>query len=199
MSKLFEDILECRLCEHCFQFTKTQHKLRPVVWLALGCKLLVCGQASGTRVHASGKPFDDPSRDRLRDWLGVDRGQFYDTDPFEFLPMAFWFPGYDAKNVDLPPPKLCNDTSHGRVFKTLTHVELTVLLCGYAQGWYFGTKASLTDRLHSWRDFGADKVVLPHPFWRNNSFLKQNRIVQDDILLYLKRQFDVILKDCANG
>ena len=104
---LAEAIRACRLCAERFAATRTAHAPRPVPWLSATAPILLCGQAPGARVHALGRPFDDPSGDRLRDWLGVDRDAFYDRRRFAVLPMAFCFPGYDAEGSDLPPPPLC--------------------------------------------------------------------------------------------
>ena len=104
--RLAQDLRACRLCAGRFAATKTAHAPRPVAWFAPGARLLIAGQAPGMRVHRSGKPFDDPSGDRLRDWLGIDRATFYDQSRIAIVPMAFCFPGYDAKGADLPPPAL---------------------------------------------------------------------------------------------
>ena len=100
---LVAEISDCQLCRDRFLATETGHEPRPVPWLSKIAPILIAGQAPGARVHASGIPFDDPSGDRLRDWLGVDRDAFYDREKFAVLPMAFCFPGY-RKGADLPPP-----------------------------------------------------------------------------------------------
>jgi uracil-DNA glycosylase len=165
-------IAACRLCAASFAATRTAHSPRPVPWLS-DAPILVCGQAPGARVHALGRPFDDPSGDRLRDWLGVDRATFYDQRRFAVLPMAFCFPGYDAKGADLPPPPLCARTWRARALAAMPRVRLTLLIGGHAQRWHLGTGA-VTATARNWRSYGPDTIPLPHPSWRNIAWLKRN-------------------------
>jgi uracil-DNA glycosylase len=165
-------IAACRLCAARFAATRTAHAPRPVPWLS-DAPILVCGQAPGARVHALGRPFDDPSGDRLRDWLGVDRATFYDRRRFAVLPMAFCFPGYDAKGADLPPPPLCARTGRARALAAMPRVRLTLLVGGHAQRWHLGTGA-VTATVRNWRSYGPDTIPLPHPSWRNIAWLKRN-------------------------
>jgi uracil-DNA glycosylase len=165
-------IAACRLCAARFAATRTAHAPRPVPWLS-DAPILVCGQAPGARVHALGRPFDDPSGDRLRDWLGVDQATFYDRRRFAVLPMAFCFPGYDAKGADLPPPPLCARTWRARALAAMPRVRLTLLVGGHAQRWHLGTGA-VTATVRNWRSYGPDTIPLPHPSWRNIAWLKRN-------------------------
>ena len=126
------EIAACRLCAARFAATPTAHAPRPVVWFRPGARILIAGQAPGARVHVSGRPFTDPSGDRLRGWLGMDEAEFYDLARVAVVPMAFCFPGYDARKADLPPPPLCAQTWHGRVMAQLGSVRLTVLVGGHA-------------------------------------------------------------------
>jgi uracil-DNA glycosylase len=144
-----------------------------VPWLSASAPILLCGQAPGARVHALGRPFDDPSGDRLRDWLGVDRAAFYDRRRFAVLPMAFCFPGYDAKGADLPPPPLCAATWRARALAAMPAVRLTVLIGGHAQRWHLG-RGSVTETVVAWKSFGPAFVPLPHPSWRNTAWLRRN-------------------------
>lgn len=136
-----EAIAACRLCAGDFAATATAHVPRPVVWFRPGARLLVAGQAPGARVHASGRPFTDPSGDRLRDWLGLSGDAFYDRARVAIVPMAFCFPGYDEKGADLPPPARCGATWHARVMRVLGPVALTVLVGGHAHRWHLGAAA----------------------------------------------------------
>src|SRR6056297_809415 len=138
MAGLAEEIAACRICAERFAATQTAHSPRPVAWFRPGARLLIAGQAPGMRVHRSGRPFDDASGERLRDWLGVTRDEFYHLSRVAVVPMAFCFPGYDAKGADLPPPRVCGDTWHDRVMQALDQVELTVLVGGYAQKYHLG-------------------------------------------------------------
>ena len=104
---LTQEISGCRLCAQRFAATATRHAPRPVVWFRPSARILIAGQAPGLRVHDSGRPYTDASGDRLRQWLGVSEDVFYDRDQIAIVPMAFCFPGYNAKKADLPPPPEC--------------------------------------------------------------------------------------------
>ena len=151
---LTEAIRACRICADRFAATATAHSPRPVPWLSATAPIAIAGQAPGARVHALGRPYDDPSGDRLRTWLGVDRAAFYDRSRFAVLPMAFCFPGYDAAGSDLPPPPICAQTWRDRALAAMPGIRLTLLVGGYAQRWHLGrTAVSVTGTVAAWRDF----------------------------------------------
>ncbi len=179
--KLLSDIRKCRVCETSEK--PLPHDARPVVKCEPISKIRIIGQAPGTRVHASGVPFDDPSGDRLRDWLGVSRDQFYDTRLFAITPMGFCFPGLDAKGGDLPPRKECAPLWQDRLTGALMNVELTLLIGQYAQKQYLGRerKKNLTETVRSWKDYGNQLLPLPHPSWRNNVWIKKNPWFQETL------------------
>jgi uracil-DNA glycosylase len=183
----------CRICAEKFAATATAHEPRPVAWFAPGARILVAGQAPGMKVHNSGKPFTDPSGDRLRDWMGVDEATFYDRDRIAILPMAFCFPGYDAKGSDLPPPKICAQTWRTPILETLPNIRLTLLIGGYAQKWHLGTKTGVTDTVAAWRDHGPGVFPLPHPSWRNTGWLKKNPWFEAELLPVLRARIAEVL------
>jgi uracil-DNA glycosylase len=152
--------------------------------------ILIAGQAPGARVHASGLPFDDPSGDRLRDWMGVDRATFYDRGRIAVLPMAFCFPGYDAKGSDLPPPPVCAKTWRADVLAALPRVGLTLLVGQYAQRWHLGPRRgkSLTETVRNWHAYGPALLPVPHPSWRNTAWLKKNPWFAEEVLPWLRSQ-----------
>jgi uracil-DNA glycosylase len=171
---LTEDIRACRLCAARFAATATAQAPRPVVWFRPGARLLVAGQAPGARVQESGRPFTDRSGDRLRDWTGLSEAEFYDLSRVAVVPMAFCFPGYDAKGADLPPPPLCAATWRGQVMASLGEVSLTLLLGGAAIRWHLGLP-SVTEAVAKWRGFAARGVIpLPHPSWRTTGWQTRN-------------------------
>ena len=171
---LADRLAACRLCAGRFAATTTAHAPRPVVWFRPAARLLISGQAPGARGHASGLPFDDASGDRLRAWMGLERARFHDRDLVAVVPMAFCFPGYDAKGSDLPPPPICAATWRAEVLAELTQVRLTLLVGGAAQGWHLG-KGAVADRVAAWRSHAAQGVFpLPHPSWRNTGWLQRN-------------------------
>lgn len=195
MADLVRDIGRCRLCAERFAATQTAHAPRPVVWFRPGARMLIAGQAPGLRVHKSGKPFDDPSGDRLRDWLGLSADEFYDQSRVAIVPMAFCFPGYDARGADLPPPAICGQTWHARVMAALSHVQLTVLVGGYAQKYHLGARSGVTDTVRAWRDRAPGIFALPHPSWRNTAWLKKNPWFADELLPVLRARVKEVMND----
>ncbi len=199
MTDLQDDIRACRICTQRFAATVTAHQPRPVVWFDSAARILVAGQAPGARVHASGLPFDDASGDRLRSWIGLDRAGFYDLNRVAVVPMAFCFPGYDAKGADLPPPPICAATWRARVLAQLPNLRLTLLIGSAAQGWHLG-KSSVTVRVTEWRDHAARGVFpLPHPSWRNTGWLKRNPWFEADLVPDLRRAVKEVLNDPAGS
>ncbi|MCL6283412.1 uracil-DNA glycosylase family protein [Ruegeria sp. 2012CJ41-6] len=192
---LSAEIRACRLCADRFAATHTAHEPRPVVWFRPGARVLIAGQAPGARVHASGRPFTDPSGDRLRDWLGLDEVQFYDRDRVAIVPMAFCFPGYDARKADLPPPPICGETWHHRVMDALGDVPLTVLVGGHAHKYHLGVRTGVTETVAAWRDRAPSVFTLPHPSWRNTAWLRKNPWFEGDLLPVLRQRVQDVIHD----
>ena len=180
------EIAGCRACAERFAATRTAHAPRPVTRMSTTARLLIAGQAPGARVHASGLPFDDRSGDRLRDWLGIDRETFYDRSRVAVLPMAFCFPGYDARGADLPPPPLCAQLWRAWALAAMPQVELTLLIGAHAQGWALGGKRSLTERVRDWRAHLPGPIPLPHPSWRNTAWLRRNPWFEEELVPWLR-------------
>ena len=190
LSRLKREIAACGICAERFAATATGHRPRPVLRGERSARLLVVGQAPGARVHASGLPFDDPSGDRLRHWMGVDRETFYDTARVAVVPMAFCFPGYDHRGADLPPPAICARTWHARVLEELPSVELTLAIGQYAHRWHLGgrRRTRLTDTVRAWREHLPGLIVLPHPSWRNTGWLKKNPWFEAEVVPWLRAE-----------
>ncbi len=188
---LLKEIRACRICA-----AHLPHEPRPVLRANPSARIVIAGQAPGTRVHASGMPFTDPSGDRLRDWLGVDKDTFYDDTRIAIVPMGFCFPGLDAKGGDLPPRKECAPAWRDKVFAGLKNVELTLPVGLYAQAWHLGDqrKGTLTDTVKAWRSYGPTCIPLPHPSWRNNAWVKKNPWFDEELLPHLKRRVSRILR-----
>lgn len=195
MSDLAERISRCRLCAARFAATATGHEPRPVAWFAPGARVLIAGQAPGARVHASGVPFDDPSGDRLRDWLGLDRDAFYDRACVAIVPMAFCFPGYDAKGSDLPPPKICRETWHDAVMAELSDIRLSVLVGAHAHRYHLGPRGGVTQTVADWRTHAPEVFALPHPSWRNTAWLKKNPWFEAEVLPALRARVQEVMQD----
>jgi uracil-DNA glycosylase len=173
LSSLAVRVAACRLCADRFAVTATAHAPRPVVWFRPGARLLVAGQAPGARVHASGRPFDDRSGARLREWMGVSEVEFWDMTRVAVVPMAFCFPGYDARGADLPPPAICARTWRAEVMAALGQMPLTLLVGGAAIRWHLGLH-NVTGAVAGWRDHAPAVWPLPHPSWRNTGWIDRN-------------------------
>lgn len=189
---LLEEIRACTLCAQRFAATETAHAPRPVVRAHATARLLIAGQAPGARVHQSGKPFTDPSGDRLRAWLGLEAAEFYDETRVAILPMGFCFPGYKG-GADLPPPALCARTWRAALMQELPNIVLVLPIGGLAQRWHLGVKTNVTQTVSHWRDHMPDAMPLPHPSWRNTAWLKRNPWFDTDLLPVLRTRVRDIL------
>ncbi|GAK45221.1 uracil-DNA glycosylase superfamily protein [Tepidicaulis marinus] len=188
---LLTQIRACRICaENPLKGKPLPHEPRPVIRASKSARICVAGQAPGTRVHATGIPFNDPSGDRLRDWMGVTRDTFYDESRIAIVPMGFCFPGLDDKGGDLPPRKECAPAWRDQVFEHLPNLELVLLIGQYAQTWHLGKarKKSMTETVLHWRDYGPAYLPLPHPSWRNNVWLKKNLWFEEEVLPHLRAE-----------
>jgi uracil-DNA glycosylase len=144
-------------------------------------------------VHESGLPFDDPSGDRLRGWLGIDRETFYSDPRIGVAGMAFCFPGTNPKGGDYPPPRRCAELWHGRLLDQLPKVELTLLVGSHAIDWPGARAGSMTGAVANWREHLPGAIPLPHPSWRNTAWLKRNPWFEEDVVPYLRGRVAEIL------
>ncbi len=187
LAALQREIRGCRRCAERFAGTATAHAPRPVLRGRASARLLVASQAPGARAHASGLPFDDPSGERLRAWMGVDRATFYDDARIAILPMGFCFPGYDARGADLPPPKLCAELWRARALALLPGIRLTLVIGQYAQAWHLGRARgrTLADTVRA-ATTPEGVIALPHPSWRNTAWLKRNPWFEAEVVPRLR-------------
>lgn len=177
-------IRACRICADAPAGRPLPHDPRPVLRVSATARLLIAGQAPGARVHKSGLPFDDPSGDRLRLWLGIDRARFYDVSRIAIAPMGFCFPGHDAKGGDLPPRRECRAHWHDGLFALMPQIELILALGRPAQDYHCARlglnlpkKLRLEEvirRLAEPNGTGPRLLALPHPSWRNSGWLKRH-------------------------
>lgn len=189
---ILSDINQCQLCAEHLPLGP-----RPVVRAAPQARIMIIGQAPGTRVHASGIPWDDPSGDRLRQWLGVDKEQFYDETLFAIMPMGFCYPG-KGKSGDLPPRKECAPKWHEALWQQLPNIELTLLIGQYAQQHYLPPAMlkqhkTLTQRVQHWQELIPDQLVLPHPSPRNQLWLKKNDWFEAAVVPWLQQRVKEIM------
>ncbi|MGO4832874.1 uracil-DNA glycosylase family protein [Rhizobiaceae sp. 2RAB30] len=194
LASLAEAARACRICRDQPQGKPMPHEPRPVLVVSDTARILIAGQAPGTKVHATGIPFNDASGDRLRDWLGVSRDEFYDPANFAILPMGFCFPGQDTRGADLPPRRECA-AWRAPLIAAMPQIDLVVAVGLYAQAWHLGAARarSLTETVMNWRAvFDAPSappvLALPHPSWRNTSWLKRNPWFEIDLLPFLRAE-----------
>ena len=185
--QLLAEVASCDVCRDVLP-----HEPRPVVQLDPKARVLIAGQAPGRRVHESGIPFDDPSGDRLRDWLGVDRTTFYDARRIAILPMGFCYPG-TGKSGDLPPRPECVQTWRGRLLPRLHNVELTLVLGRYALDWHLKAKRNLTETVRAWREYTPDTLPLPHPSPRNRRWFSANPWFEQDVVPWLRERVAALI------
>ena len=152
-----------------------------------GAHVLVVGQAPGARVHASGIPWDDKSGERLRDWMGIGPDTFYDPERIALVPMGYCYPGR-GRSGDLPPRRECAELWLARVLAEMPNIELTLLVGAYAQQRFLGAerRASLTETVDAWREYGPSRIPLPHPSPRNQGWFKHHPWFERDLLPVLK-------------
>lgn len=186
MDSEFESVIAAvRACEIC----KPHLPLgpRPVFQISQTARILVVGQAPGRRVHETGIPFNDPSGERLRGWMGIDRSVFYDSARIALLPMGFCYPG-TGKSGDLPPRPECAEKWRKQLLALLQDVQLTLVIGQYAQAWHLDAlqRNSLTETVKNWREYWPKYLPLPHPSPRNNLWLRRNPWLEEEILPVLK-------------
>jgi uracil-DNA glycosylase len=179
----------CRLCE-----AQLPAGPRPVFQAGASARILVAGQAPGRRVHETGVPFNDPSGDRLRDWMGVDRGMFYNPALVAVVPMGFCYPG-TGENGDLPPRPECAPLWRTRLLAAMPRIELVLAIGQFAIKWHLPDRASatLTETVRAWRGSGLGILPLPHPSPRNNLWLRRNPWFESEVVPEIRRRVSRIL------
>lgn len=191
LARLTAHIRACRICVERPLGEPLPHEPRPVLVASSRARILIAGQAPGTRVHASGKPFTDPSGDRLRAWLGVTPEQFYDQRLFAIAPMGFCFPGLDRHGGDLPPRKECAPAWRKQLMALMPQVDLIIAIGGHAQRWHLGSEtfSTVSRMVLDWRAHAKRTppvFALPHPSWRNSGWLKRNPWFETELLPVLQ-------------
>jgi uracil-DNA glycosylase len=198
LEALLSAVRQCRICRDAPAAKPLPHEPRPVLQVSREAKLLIAGQAPGTRVHASGRPFTDPSGDRLRAWLGIASEIFYDERKIAIVPMGLCFPGLSEKGADLPPRRECAPAWRSRIMAELPAIELIVAVGHYAQAWHMpeNVKPTLTETVRAWKNglkLSPPVIPLPHPSWRNSGWLKENPWFERDVLPELRSRVSVLL------
>lgn len=188
-SELILSIRACRICEFVLP-----HEPRPVVSVSQSSKILVIGQAPGSKVHASGVPWDDASGKNLRKWLNVTPEQFYDTSIFGIVPMGFCYPG-KGKSGDLPPRPECAPQWHSQILAGLNNVGLVLLIGQYAQGYYLGDsrKPTLTETVRNFKEYLPKYLPLVHPSPRNGIWMRKHPWFEDEVVPILQERVKGLL------
>jgi uracil-DNA glycosylase len=189
LDALVAEIRACRVCAGVLP-----HEPAPVIWVHPEARILIAGQAPGRRVHESGIPWNDPSGDRLRDWMRLDRDAFYDRRTIAVAAMGFCYPG-TVNGADLPPRHECAPLWRPRLIPLMQNVRLTLLVGSYAHKYHLGEKAkpTLGETVRAWRDYPANIIPLPHPSWRNTGWLKRNPWFEKELLPVLRRRVKAAL------
>lgn len=182
LKELLQEIRQCSFCD-------LPLGPRPVLAASSTARMLIVGQAPGTKVHQTGIPWNDPSGNRLREWLEIDRDLFYDESKIAIVPMGFCYPG-KGKSGDLPPRKECAEKWHASVLEKMPNLELILLIGQYAQAYYLGDKRyrTLTDTVAHWKEYLPLYMPLPHPSPRNRYWLSKNQWFERDVVPVLKNK-----------
>ncbi|PMS37131.1 uracil-DNA glycosylase [Trinickia symbiotica] len=189
LSSLLFEIRACRACEPHLPFGP-----RPVLQAGRSARVLVVGQAPGARVHETGIPWDDRSGERLREWMGIGPETFYDEERIALLPMGYCYPGR-GKSGDLPPRPECAQRWLQRVLAELPRIELTLLVGAYAQRHFLAgeRRATLTETVSAWRDYGEKRMPMPHPSGRNQGWFKHHPWFERELLPVLRSRVATVL------
>ncbi len=189
LDALLTEIRDCRLCEAHLPLGP-----RPVLRASATARLLIVGQAPGTKVHATGIPWNDASGERLRDWLAMDRDTFYDERRIAIVPMGFCYPGKSASG-DAPPRPECRATWHPRLVPLLKNVRLILPIGQYAHAYFLGAKrkATLTETVRAWDEYAPEYFPLPHPSPRNIGWRKANPWFERDAVPALRERVREVL------
>ena len=187
---LLADVRTCRNC------SDLPIEPAPIIQFHPNAKILIVGQAPGRITQEKGRPFDDPSGERLRSWLGVSKEQFYTPELFAIVPMGFCYPG-TGKGGDLPPKKACATLWRDQLMAALPNIKLTLLIGQYAQKWHLKGKCkkTLTETVQNWTNFWPGQIPLPHPSPRNTLWLKRNSWFEKEVIPELRDRISTQLSE----
>jgi len=186
LQNLVQEVTECRVCSDYLE-------PNPVIRVHRNSRILIIGQAPGLAVHKTSIPWNDPSGDRLRWWLGLDKEAFYDTQRIAIIPMGFCYPG-KGKSGDLPPRKECFELWHKRLLSALPHIETTLLIGKYAQDAYLPEPhKTLTESVRAWKSYAPTYIPLVHPSPRNTHWMQKNPWFEKEIVPYLQQHIRSIV------
>lgn len=189
LNGLLKEVRACTVCEE-----ELDHSPRPIVQVGSSAPIAIIGQAPGRRVHESGIPWNDPSGETLRRWLGLSSDQFYDPEIVALIPMGFCYPG-SAKSGDKAPRPECAPLWHDRLLDFLADDRLNIIIGTYAQKRYVPNRLkTLTETVAAWRQFLPSQAVLPHPSPRNRHWLTKNPWFEADALPEIRERVAEVLR-----
>lgn len=200
LSRLADAMRACRICRDTpARNDPLPHEPRPIFVVSTRARILIASQAPGIRAHLSGIPFQDPSGVRLRQWLGVDEATFYNPDHFAILPMGFCFPGHDRHKGDLPPRPECAPAWQRQALNLMPQVALTLLVGSHSQRFHLSSQRSMNTTVGDWRQIldaeeKPNVLPLPHPSWRNTSWLNRNPWFERELLPVLQERVRQLLE-----
>lgn len=182
--RLRQEIAACTVCA-----ANLPHGVRPVASFSPTARLVIIGQAPGSKVHESGIPWDDASGDRLREWTGLDKATMYDPAKVALVPMGFCYPG-KASGGDKPPRRECAPLWHPRILALLPPDRLTLLVGTYAQARYLpgAKRLPMAERISRFPAFLPGFFPLPHPAWRSTIFMRQHQWFETTVLPRLRAE-----------
>jgi uracil-DNA glycosylase len=192
LDRLLGEVRACTLCAEHLPLGP-----RPTLRATRAARLLIVGQAPGTKVHETGIPWNDPSGNRLRDWLAIGRDAFYDETKVAIIPMGFCYPGRLPRGGDAPPRPECAPLWHARLRALMPNIELTLLVGSYAQAYYLKDRRgrTMTDTVANWRAFLPAFLPTPHPSWRTTVWQTKNPWFEEELLPELRARVQKILRD----
>lgn len=182
MDSLLKKIKKCKICENHLPLEP-----RPVLQFSKTSRIMIIGQAPGTKAHKSETPWNDPSGDRLREWLGIDRETFYDVSKIAIVPMGFCYPGR-GKSGDNPPRPECSEKWMGPILKHLTEVRLKIVIGSYATQYFLKSGSGLVERLRDYKQGSDGIILLPHPSPRNNLLLRRHPWIEGEMIPVVREQ-----------
>ncbi len=193
MNKDFKNLIkEIKSCQTCKEYLP--HGIRPVFSVHPSARIIIIGQAPGRKVHESGVPWNDPSGNKLREWMDIDSDIFYDESKIAIVPMGFCYPG-KGKSGDLPPREECAPLWHEKILKKLPKIQLILLIGQYSQRYYLDNrKETLTKTVKAYKEYSPKYLPLPHPSPRNFIWMNKNRWFTKEVVPYLQKKVKSILK-----
>lgn len=191
--QLLKEIKACTICQD------LPLGPNPILQFSSKAKILVAGQAPGQITHHKGRPFDDASGDRLREWLGINRDTFYNPEKLAVVPMGFCYPG-KGKSGDLAPKAICAETWRNKILKELPNIELTLVIGKYAMDWHLPERKekNLTETVRNWKHYiEQDNPILPlpHPSPRNNIWLKKNPWFEEEVVKFIRKRVSELIRN----